>query len=228
MVSPAYLASSFCRTHELLPLLARPEAHTLTLIPIPVRAVDWHAQSFSRYQTPIDPRRPLAQHNDGRRSAYRAIAQYVLQVLNPSAPTIAGLQPEDRASFHVLLLATNQDLGPTRERLAKFLRNIYGVVVEENSTYQGQQVVVLLQGYRWEDGQLANTWLETPAERRLLFLCRDEYWPPASMIEFGAMTEIKAFRQQRQPMRCFDHPDQLLEQVVEALTALRQKAMDPL
>ncbi len=82
MVTPDFLASDFIKQHELPVLMRRAAAGTLTLVPIPIRAVDWKAQPFSKYQSLLDPIKPLSKMRAAvRDDAYVRIGQSIVTQL---------------------------------------------------------------------------------------------------------------------------------------------------
>ncbi len=110
MVTPSYLASDFIVQHELPALLNRAAAGALTMMPLPVRPVDWQVQAFSVYQSLLDPEAPLgslAGHDQD--AAYVKIGQGVVgqlarfrTVLNAQTGSVPALDPlaEELASLH--------------------------------------------------------------------------------------------------------------------------------
>ncbi len=220
LVSRHFLASDFIMKEELPLLMKRAEQGQLLVFWIPVSDASWEKEPFYKYQAAWPTENPLDKLSPSDlATALRKIREDFEKALDRVPVTDI---PNTSGPFRVLLLATDGDLGATRQKLAKHLRDVQGMLVDENSAYADQQAVVLLQGYRWEGGALAQTWQQVPASQRLLFLSNDESgWPPMVHFEKAAMADIESFRA-HQPTALFDHPDQLQEPVVDALIELRQ------
>ncbi len=139
MVTPGFLASVFIRKNELPQLLVRAEAGSMTLVPIPVRPVDWQAQAFSRYQSLLDPKQPLARLvGADQDDAYVLIGQFIkAQLDQPRVARVAGVGTPQKA------------LDPEAEELANLQRErsrheTEGKAVEDLT----QKIMVLRRGMR--------------------------------------------------------------------------------
>ena len=113
--------------------------------------------------------------------------------------------------FRVLLLTTEKDLGETREQVAIYLHDVLGmkVISEVDEKANSPDLVVLIQAWRWEEGNMIQAWEAFPEEKRLLFMIREDApWAP-SLIEFSSIHEIKAFRKCNFDSILFNQPDEL-------------------
>jgi hypothetical protein len=140
--------------------------------------------------------------------------------------------------FQVLLLSTDGDLKSTRKAVADHLRRSLGVDVAEalKGDITRYQVVVLLQGWRWEAGLAADAWSRAPLGRRVAFVSDDESdWPPHRLVESAIHTQINEHRAALSNAHRFFRPEQLPELVgavvterLQAFTGVQTAGLTPL
>ncbi len=119
LVTPGFLASEFINEHERPALLRRALEGTLTLVPIPVRPVDWLAQDFSTYQSILDPEKPLANlSRAGRDKAYVKIGRFIKGQLTAIKPK-SELVPHHYHPPPQLFVGREGELATLSEGLAR-------------------------------------------------------------------------------------------------------------
>ena len=173
--------------------------------------------------------REAQQRNDKSWQLIRAIGATVLsdegmapepiELHQTSTPTSTST----RQKFRLLLLSTEKDLGESRILVANHLRTALGIDVDEqdrgNDT--SYDACFLLQGWWWDDGQVAKSWGELKVASKLAFLVNEESsWPPRLLSERAGEAAIQAFRAAVKNPKLFNHPDELPELVNESVGAL--------
>ena len=149
-------------------------------------------------------------------------------VAEPSAPAPS----RDPRRFRVLLLATDTDLASARDNVMSYLERALGVEVAAGPVDiaidpASFDQIVLFQGQRWEDGNVASVWDRAPADRRVAFLSDPESdWPPHRLTERPALEKVDAFRASLGAAQTFAMPEDLPEKVgAEVSEAVTRRGM---
>src|SRR5215472_5092642 len=89
----------------------------------------------------------------------------------------------------IRIISTDPDLGDARLRLAEHLKNALGISavaepVDPDTTLTRIDLLVLVQGFWWDTGRVANAWRKAQTKRRLAFISDpDADWPPRRLSE---------------------------------------------
>lgn len=119
-----------------------------------------------------------------------------------------------------LVLSTSEDLGKTCEQVADHLQRTLGIDAAaatgpNDFSPTKDDLVILVQGMRWEGGTAVAEWHKAPERNRIAFVSSNTpAWPPFSIVEVGALREVQEFRTTRlDGARTFDAPEELSRQV---------------
>jgi hypothetical protein len=131
--------------------------------------------------------------------------------------------------FRVLILSTDKDLASARTAIAEHLRRALGVEVAVGSVDSAIDpneftLVILLQGWWWDNGGVAQLWERTLITKRVAFVVNEmSEWPPRLLTERDAEQDILQFRGKlSEHPHYFDRPEELPEKVGTLVTALMQ------
>ncbi len=217
LLSPDFYNCTFIMETELPVLLERNRGGQLRMLLVPLRdCLNGHTE-LAEYQAVWPINMAYASQSKKKKGELLHQLAKAIEACLVSPPTAKP------APFRVQLLATESDLGETRQKVASYLRQQGIEVCDASTAARDCDHLVLLQAWQWQAGALVQIWEHVPKEKRSLFLIAPTAAWPAHLIEMSACADLARFREQHGlAAHSFDRTEVLPAMVGELLDPIRR------